>query len=285
MKCVETELCAYSPESVKTGAGAGVTRIELCAGPFEGGTTPSAAAIETAVRIARETGLRTDRRPMISVMIRPRGGDFLYSADEFAQMRRDVEFARECGADCVVVGILTPDGAIDVARTGELVKLARPLQTTFHRAIDVAAGPVTARLEEVIAAGCDRVLTSGGRETAIEGVENIAAMVRAAGGRIAVMAGSGVNPENAREIAIKTGVDALHFSAKATRDSEMKFRSGAVSFAPTGCSDFDVAFADPGFVGKMVGLAAGTENDMVARQAKIRAAAAGQIAQRRKFNR
>jgi copper homeostasis protein len=185
-------------------------------------------------------------------MIRPRGGDFLYSDIEFAQMRHDIIFARECGADGVVFGLLTAEGDVDVERTRELVELARPMECTFHRAFDVAREPLRA-LEDVIATGCRRILTSGQRATAIEGVGLLGELVRAAAGRIEIMAGSGVNPANAREIAA-TGVDALHFSARAVRRGEMEYRNGHVSFSPCGASDHEVAYADPGFVAEMVAI-------------------------------
>ena len=154
-----TELCAYSVEACEAARRAGVTRVELCASPYEGGTTPSAAAIRMARRIG---GLQ------LSVMVRPRGGDFLYSDTEFRQMLEEVRFARECGADGVVFGVLTPDGRVDVQRTAALVAEAGLMQTTFHRAFDMACDLEEA-LEAAVAAGCRRILTSGGRNTAVEG--------------------------------------------------------------------------------------------------------------------
>ena len=179
-----TELCAYSVEACEAARRAGVTRVELCASPYEGGTTPSAAAIRMARRIG---GLQ------LSVMVRPRGGDFLYSDTEFRQMLEEVRFARECGADGVVFGVLTPDGRVDVQRTAALVAEAGPMQTTFHRAFDMACDLEEA-LEAAVAAGCRRILTSGGRNTAVEGIDTLRALVAQAAGRIELMAGSGVNP-------------------------------------------------------------------------------------------
>ena len=158
-----TELCAYSVEACEAARRAGVTRVELCASPYEGGTTPSAAAIRMARRIG---GLQ------LSVMVRPRGGDFLYSDTEFRQMLEEVRFARECGADGVVFGVLTPDGRVDVQRTAALVAEAGPMQTTFHRAFDMACDLEEA-LEAAVAAGCRRILTSGGRNTAVEGIDTL----------------------------------------------------------------------------------------------------------------
>jgi copper homeostasis protein len=249
-RAIETELCAYSVEAVRTAARLGATRVELCASPTEGGTTPSAATIAMAREVAGE---RAGRPLELSVMIRPRGGDFLYDDEEFEQMRRDIAFAKNAGADGVVFGLLTPEGEVDVTRTRELVNLAMPMESTFHRAIDVARDPVRA-LEDIVAAGCRRVLTSGGRATALEGIDTIREMVRVAAGRIEIMAGSGVNPANGRTLAA-TGVDALHFSARAVREGGMEYRSPHVSFSPEGSSDHQIAYADPGFVEKMVEIA------------------------------
>ena len=216
-KDIEIEVCAYSVESCRNAREAGADRVELCAGMWDGGLTPSAGMI----REAKRCGIP------VFVMIRPRGGDFLYTEEEFAVMREDVEEAKRCGADGVVTGILLADGRVDVDRTRELVELAAPLPVTFHRAIDMTPDVVEA-LEGVIAAGCRRVLTSGGRNTAEEGIEGLRRMVLRAAGRIKVMAGSGVNGGNAGRL-IEAGVDALHLSGRASRDSGMTFRNPAVS--------------------------------------------------------
>lgn len=239
---VETELCAYTVEACRIAGECGVMRVELCASPFEGGTTPSAAAIMLARRIPRIK---------LHVMIRPRGGDFLYSDEEFAQMKAEIAFAREAGADGVVVGVLTADGEVDAERTAELVREARPMSVTFHRAFDMTRDMERA-LEAVIAAGCDRVLTSGGCATAMEGAEVLGRLVCQAAGRIKIMAGSGVNPRNAAAIAA-TGVDALHFSGRSLRGSGMKWRREGVPMG--GCADiseYDRSEADAAIVGAIV---------------------------------
>lgn len=219
-----TELCAYTRAACDVARRCGVTRIELCAAPLEGGTTPSAALL----RYARSLdGLR------LSVMIRPRGGDFLYTDDEVDLMASEIRFARECGADGVVLGLLTPDGEVDEERTARLVREAGPLEVTFHRAFDMVRDPQRA-LEALIACGCRRVLTSGGRNTALEGIAQLRALVAQAAGRIEIMAGSGVNASNARELAA-TGVDALHFSARRSRESAMRYRNPVVSMG--GCAE------------------------------------------------
>lgn len=215
---IDTELCAYSLEACNAAARAGVTRVELCASPWDGGTTPSAAAIRMARRIV---GIQ------LSVMIRPRGGDFLYSDIEFGQMLEEVRFARECGADGVVFGVLTPNAEVDARRTAALVAEAGGLCTTFHRAFDMTCNPSQA-LETIIESGCRRVLTSGCRNRAEEGIDTLRMLVAQAAGRIEIMAGSGVNPLNAGRLAA-TGVDALHFSARSQCPSGMTYRNPNIS--------------------------------------------------------
>ena len=215
---IETELCAFSLEACRAAARAGVTRVELCASPYEGGTTPSAALIRRARQIPHL---------QLSVMIRPRGGDFLYTDDEFDLMLDEVDFARECGADCVVAGMLTPDGRVDEERTARLVERCGSMQFTFHRAFDMTRDTAEA-LESLVRAGCYRVLTSGGRNTAMEGIDTIRALVAQSAGRIAIMAGSGVSPSNVRQLA-GTGVDAVHFSARSLVESGMTYCNPTVS--------------------------------------------------------
>lgn len=229
-----TELCAYSVEACEAARRAGVTRVELCASPCEGGTTPSAAAIRMVRRIE---GLQ------LSVMVRPRGGDFLYSDTEFRQMLDEVCFVRECGADGVVFGVLTADGRVDAQRTAALVAEAGPMQTTFHRAFDMACD-LSEALEAAVAAGCTRILTSGGCNTAAEGIDMLRVLVVQAAGRIELMAGSGVNPSNVRRLAA-TGVDAVHFSARSVRSGSMEYRNPRVSMGGCGdISEYDVLCAD-----------------------------------------
>lgn len=215
MKC---ELCAYSVDACRVAARLGVNRVELCASPDEGGVTPSYATIE---RVTAIEGLD------VSVMIRPRGGDFLYSDDEFRTMLEDIAHARRAGATGVVFGVLTADGRVNVERTRELVKAAEGMETTFHRAVDMAADYRQA-IEDVIATGCSRILTSGSYDKAIDGIENIAEAVAVAKGRIEIMAGSGVVAANAAQLAA-TGVDALHFSAKKMVIGGMKYRNPRIS--------------------------------------------------------
>ncbi len=207
------EVCAESIGSAVTAQEAGAFRIEFCDNMAEGGTTPSAGQILQA-------------REMLNIklypIIRPRGGDFCYTADEFAVMLRDVEFCGRAGCDGVVIGILKRDGTVDMERCGELVAMARGfgMGVTFHRAFDVSCDLERA-LEDLIALGCERVLTSGGAATALEGVEVIRELVRQADGRITIMAGSGVTPENASRIVEQTGVSEIHGTFRSRYDSPM----------------------------------------------------------------
>lgn len=223
---IKTELCAYSVEACRIGAQLGVDRVELCASPAEGGVTPSLATIE---RVAEIKGLD------VSVMIRPRGGDFLYSDDEFQTMLCDIEHACKAGATGVVFGILTADGKVDVERTRTLVEAAGDMETTFHRAVDMTEDYIAA-VEAVIEAGCKRILTSGGYDKAIDGIDNIRRAVEISRGRIEIMAGSGVVAANAKEL-IDLGVDALHFSAKTMITGGMKYRNPRISMGGTAAVD------------------------------------------------
>lgn len=225
-KEIKLELCAYSVEACRLAARKGIDRVELCASPADGGITPSLATIN---RVAQIEGLDT------SVMIRPRGGDFLYNDEEFDIMLRDIEYARQAGATGVVFGILTPHGRVDVARTGRLVDAAAGMETTFHRAIDMTEDYLQA-VEDVIAAGCCRILTSGGYDKAIDGIDNIKQAVEVAAGRIEIMAGSGVVAGCAAELAA-TGVDALHFSAKRMIPGGMTYRNPRISMGGSSAVD------------------------------------------------
>ena len=211
---VKVEVCTFSLESCINAQRAGADRVELCASMYDGGTTPSAAQIEMA-------------RELLSielfVMIRPRGGDFLYSDLEFRQMKEEISFAKSFRADGVVLGLLDAHGEVDSERTRELVACAAPLPVTFHRAFDMVRCQEKA-LEEVVKTGCCRILTSGGGNTVNEGMESLQRLVRQAAGRIRLMAGSGVSAANAASL-IELGVDDLHLSGKSSRDSRMIYRN------------------------------------------------------------
>jgi len=205
----ELEVIAFDIASCRIAQEAGADRIELCANPPEGGTTPSHGMIAQARKIATI---------QLFPIIRPRGGDFVYSEDEFEVMKRDVLYCREIGCDGVVIGLLKEDGNVDVVRTQTLVALAYPLGVTFHRAIDHSKDMEVA-LEDIIRCGCDRILTSGGKPTAPEGAETIRKLIELADGRIDIMPGSGIRSGNIVELAKSTGATVFHSSARTTLPS------------------------------------------------------------------
>jgi len=213
------EACVDSVESALAAARGGAHRIELCANLVEGGTTPSAGTLAVC---------RARLEIPIFVLIRPRGGDFLYSAAELAVMLEDVRRAKETGAHGIVTGVLRADGEIDQDRTGELIAAARPLRVTFHRAFDVCRDAGRA-LETLIALGVERVLTSGQAATAPEGAEAIAGLVRRAAGRIAVLPGGGVTEGNVAALVRATGVTEVHLTGAVTHRSGMTFRAPEVT--------------------------------------------------------
>lgn len=196
------EACCTSLEAVLAAERTGARRIELCERLEVGGVTPS----ETLLRAV----LAATHLP-VNVLVRPRGGDFVYDAAEEAQMLADIRLCRALGANGVVIGALTPDGAVDLPLMRRLVAAARPLSVTFHRAFDESADPAVA-LEQVIALGCERLLSSGHAPDAFAGRETLGALVRQAAGRIVVMAGCGVRPANLVEIARASGAPEFHSS-------------------------------------------------------------------------
>ncbi len=213
------EVCVDSVASATAAARGGAARVELCSSLIEGGITPSIGLIETT-RAAVSLDLY--------VMIRPRGGDFLYDADEFEIMRRDIATAKRLGANGVVLGILDVHGHIDVARTRELIADARPLSVTFHRAFDMTPD-LFRSLNDVCEMGADRVLTSGGEATSLEGQKVIAQLIRQARGRIVVMPGSAIKPENARSLVDHTGAKEIHVGLRSAIPSPMLYRNPRIS--------------------------------------------------------
>ncbi len=217
------ENCANSTESAIRAQRAGAHRVELCAGMPEGGTTPSYGEIKTA-RASLSIGLH--------VIIRPRGGDFLYNDYEQSAMLHDIAMARELGVDGIVLGCLTAEGAVDIPLMRRLMAEAKGLSVTFHRAFDVCRDQRQA-LEEIIELGCDRILTSGGAPTAEQGIAQLAILVKQASERIIIMPGCGIGAHNIRQIAQATGARELHLSARSAVDSPMLYRHRGVSMGGT----------------------------------------------------
>ena len=207
------EICAFNLSSALIAQRAGADRIELCAGPEEGGVTPSAGLIRTARELLKIA---------LYPIIRPREGYFLYSEEEFRIMLRDVDYCKQLGCNGVVIGLLQADGSVDQGRTARLVETAYPLGVTFHRAFDRAANPFEA-LEDLIRTGCERILTSGQRPVAMEGASLLNELVREADDRIVIMPGSGVRSANIAELAEKTGAVEFHTSARILQASGMEF--------------------------------------------------------------
>ena len=201
----EIEVCIEDPDTAELAAQYGANRVELCSALDLGGLTPSAGLIEACVAV---------QGPEVFAMIRPRGGDFTYSSREVDSMARDIEAAQKAGAGGVVFGCLHDDHRLDMKTNKHLIDIAHSMNmgTTFHRAFDFTPDPEST-LEKLIELGFDRLLTSGTRKTAIEGIETIRKLVKIANGRIDIMAGSGVNDRNAAEL-LTTGIQAIHFTAR-----------------------------------------------------------------------
>ena len=207
------EIIGFNIESCLLAQEGGASRIELCDNWAEGGTTPSYALIQPArAKLAIE----------LYVMIRPRGGDFLFSADEFEIMKQDIRRCKQLGCDGVVLGVLHKDGSVDKKRSYDLVNLAYPLGVTFHRAFDRVKDPFQS-MEDIIQIGCERILTSGLQQKAIDGAGLIKQLILQADDRIIIMPGSGVNAENIVALAEKTGAVEWHSSASEFRNSGMEY--------------------------------------------------------------
>ena len=218
------EICANSVESAVKAQQAGAYRVELCAGIPEGGTTPSFGEIRMARQLLNHTKLH--------VIIRPRGGDFLYSPIEQEIMLHDIKVARQLGADGVVFGCLTAEGDVDVPLMKKLMNGVGEMSVTFHRAFDMCSNPKEA-LEQIIGLGIDRILTSGREATAEKGIPLLKELVEQADGRIIIMPGCGVNAGNIRKIAEETGTYEFHFSGRSTVESGMIYRNPKVSMGGT----------------------------------------------------
>jgi copper homeostasis protein len=242
------EIVVYNLESALMAQRGGANRIELCDNPGEGGTTPSLGMIET---------VRQKINLDLFVMIRPRGGDFHYSDGEFEVMKKDIMAAKRAGADGVVFGIVHPDGRLDSTRCTELIQIAKPMGVTCHRAFDMMKD-LSASLEDCIACGFDRILTSGGKLKAIQGIDIITELNKKAKGRIKIMPGSGVDDTNIAEMVHNTHVSEIHFSASHFLESEMVFRNQSIaSMGNEQGSEFKLRTVSPERIVEMRRLAEG----------------------------
>jgi copper homeostasis protein len=220
------EVCVEGIDGLLAAQEAGADRVELCASLVEGGITPSLGTVREALRLSRIP---------FHVIVRPRGGDFLYSPAEFASMVADVAALRELGVAGVVVGCLTADGGIDEPRMRALVEAAGPLNVTCHRAFDMTRDP-NAALEALVRAGVGRVLTSGQRDTAMEGIGLLAALVKQAAGRIVILGCGALGPRDIGAVRAGAGLTEMHFAALKDVPSAMRFRNPHVGM---GGSDLD----------------------------------------------
>ncbi|PAW94537.1 copper homeostasis protein CutC [Mucilaginibacter sp. MD40] len=233
---IKLEVCANSATSAIAAQEGGAIRVELCENLAEGGTTPSIGQILLA---------RKHLNIQLYVLIRPRRGDFLYSDLEFEIMKADIISCADVGCDGVVIGMLKPDGSIDKERCKQLVDLAtqRGLGVTFHRAFDMCNDQLRA-LEDIIDIGCERILTSGGKTTAMEGATHLASLVDNAAGRITIMAGSGITESNVAHLVHFTKVTEVHSSARSSKKSGMQYKNDHILMSVGMADEFSLDFTD-----------------------------------------
>ncbi len=243
MKEILLEVCIDSVASAIAAEEGGAQRVELCANLFAGGTTPNYGMIKK-IRDLIEIDL--------NVMIRPRGGDFCYSDLEFEVMKENVIMAKELGVDGVVLGILNPDGSIDMERTKALVELARPMSVTFHRAFDMTVDPHSA-LEDIISLDIDRLLTSGQETSALLGSDLIAELIQEATGRIIIMPGAGIRERNIDKLIQLTQAQEYHVSARKRVPSRMEYRKQDIFMGGSlRLAEYQNAIVDPTKVTRLI---------------------------------
>ena len=224
------EVCADSVRSAIAAQEGGADRIELCSGLVIGGLSPTPSMF-------REVKRNTDLR--IRVLLRPRFGDFCYDEYEFRTLKEEVEQFRELGADGVVIGILKPDGRLNMEQMAELAKAAGGMGITMHRAFDVCRAPFEA-LEQCVSLGIDTILTSGQKRSAWEGRELLAKLVERAGGHLDILAVAGIRPDVIPELAACTGIKSFHLSGKMVIDSRMEFRREGIPMGIPGSNEFEI---------------------------------------------
>ena len=239
---VTCEVCVEGIQGAVNAEAGGADRIELCAGLVEGGTTPSIGTIRSVVSALSI--------PTV-VLVRPRGGDFLYSGHELTGLLRDIEAVRDSGAFGIATGALTKEGAVDTAAMKQIMEVAGPLSVTFHRAFDMTKDP-RASLEELIGLEVDRVLTSGQERSVPEGLEMIRTLVGWARGRVIILPGGGITKENARATVATTGVKEIHFTAFSPSESPMAYRNTRPRMGGDRVlGEFERLYTDPEKVGEI----------------------------------
>jgi copper homeostasis protein len=244
---ISLEVCANSITSAIAAQDGGAVRVELCDNLSEGGTTPSAGQILTARKLLKIK---------LYVLIRPRSGDFLYSDVEFEAMLSDVRLCADAGCDGIVTGILKADGIVDKQRNKQLVAIAKKagLELTFHRAFDMCADQYAA-MEDIIELGFERILTSGGKSTAMEGASTIAHLVEKAAGRIIIMPGSGIDEHNVADLVHFTGVKEIHASARTVVSSLMTYKNDHIIMGGTPHDEYSFDVTDVNRVRALIALA------------------------------
>lgn len=247
MKDFMLEACVDSAESACIATENGAMRLELCANLVIGGTTPTLALFQEVRKRCSNT---------INVLIRPRFGDFCYSDYEFEIIKKEISQFEKAGADGVVIGILKPDGSLDCDRMRECMGLAEKMQVTLHRAIDVCKDPYEA-LEQSVGLGIDTILTSGQEDHCLKGAECIKRLHQQAGGRITIMAGSGVKAENLEELHRLTGIKSFHMSGKKLVESRMQYRKENVHMGTEFLSEFEIWQTDAEAIGRAKEILAG----------------------------
>lgn len=240
------EICVEGIDGLVAAQSAGADRVELCASLLEGGLTPSLGVVRQALQVATVP---------FHVIVRPRGGDFLYSALEYAAMLDDVRACRDLGVAGVVFGCLTADGRIDEDRMAELTAAARPLKVTCHRAFDMTRDPIEA-IEALVRCGVDRVLTSGQRDTGLDGMGVLRQAHDAARGRIRIMACGALDDTNIAAVLAGSNADELHFAALHTVPGKMAFRNPHVGMGGTTLErEYQLTLTDPEAVRRTIAAA------------------------------
>jgi len=242
MKEFMLEVCADSVESAAAAVHGGAKRLEVCANLVIGGTTPGVSQFKQMRKICEIP---------LNVLLRPRYGDFLYTEAEFTMLLEDTAMFRELGADGVVVGCLNADGTLDLERMKKLREAAGDMHMTLHRAFDVCRDPEET-LEQAVDIGVDTILTSGHKDSCMAGIGLLKQLTKQAAGRIHILAGGGVTPENIGTLAKETGTDSFHMSGKKIIESGMQYRNNEVNMGIPGIGEYEIFRTDEEKIAKAV---------------------------------